>query len=402
MTRLSQVRAHPLSVALAEPLYTAHECHTHAHLIVVEVRTDDGLVGTGEVHAGPMPAVCEWIERLGALLVGHDVQDTTGAWERLFALTSPRPGGMFAADGLPRPIARQARGAVMAAIGGIDLALWDLRGKAEGKPCWQLLGGATKDAITPYASLLPEGDDLETYTRILVERAEKARELGFRAVKLEVCTKGPYSHNSLQIADDREIARIVRACRQAIGPEMTVMVDVAYCWRDWKEALRAIEMFADADIFFVETPLPSDDVEGYAKLVHASPVRIAAGEWLNTRFEFLELVRAGALDVLQPDVGRVGGLTEARRVARIAEDHGLLVVPHCWKSAIGIAASAHLAAVSPTCTHIEFLPRELADSRLRIDLCSVELPVVDGRIPLPEAPGLGITLNEAALESFRV
>ncbi len=106
--------------------------------------------------------------------------------------------------------------------------------------------------------------------------------------------------------------------------------------------------------------------------------------------------------MLQPDVGRVGGLTEARRVARIAEDHGLLVVPHCWKSAIGIAASAHLAAVSPSCTHIEFLPRELADSRLRIDLCSAELPVVDGLIPLPEAPGLGITLDEAALESFRV
>ena len=113
-------------------------------------------------------------------------------------------------------------------------------------------------------------------------------------------------------------------------------------------------------------------------------MRVAAGEWLNTRFEFLELFRAGGLDVAQPDVGRVGGLTEARRVAQHAADHGLLVVPHCWKSAIGIAASAHLSVVSPTCTHIEFLPRELADSRLRIDLCSEELPIVDGRIPLAD------------------
>ena len=141
------------------------------------------------------------------------------------------------------------RGLGICAIGALDMALWDLRGKVEGKPCWQLLGGAVNPVITPYASLLPEGDDLDTYTRILVERAVKAKELGFRAVKLEVCTKGPYSHNSLQIEDDREIAKIVAACRKAVGPEMTVMVDVAYAWRDWKEALRAIEMFADQDIY---------------------------------------------------------------------------------------------------------------------------------------------------------
>ena len=105
---------------------------------------------------------------------------------------------------------------------------------------------------------------------------------------------------------------------------------------------------------------------------------------------------------MQPDIGRVGGLTEAKRVAMHARDRGLAVVPHCWKSAIGIAASAHLAAVAPTCTYIEFLPRELADSRLRRELCSAELPVVDGRIPLPEGPGLGITVDEGALQRFRV
>ncbi len=106
--------------------------------------------------------------------------------------------------------------------------------------------------------------------------------------------------------------------------------------------------------------------------------------------------------MVQPDVGRVGGLTEAKRVGLHARDRGLAVVPHCWKSAIGIAASAHLAAVAPTCTFIEFLPRELADSSLRRDLCSAELPVVDGLIPLPTGPGLGITLNEEALVKYRV
>ncbi|HEX3161187.1 MAG TPA: mandelate racemase/muconate lactonizing enzyme family protein, partial [Pseudolabrys sp.] len=286
--------------------------------------------------------------------------------------------------------------------GALDMALWDLRGKIENKPCWQLLGGAVNNAITPYASLLPEGDTLDVYTRILIERALEAKRLGFRAVKLEICIKGPYSHNSLQIPDDNEIAKIVRACRKAIGPDIAIMVDVAYCWRDWKDALRAIDMFADQDIYFVETPLPSDDYEGYSKLTAASPVRIAAGEWLNTRFEFLELMDRDALDVVQPDVGRVGGLTEARRVAMHARDRGLIVVPHCWKSAIGIAASAHLAAIAPTCSYIEFLPASLSDSRLRRDLVLDELPVVDGLIPLPTKPGLGITINEEALKAFKV
>jgi L-alanine-DL-glutamate epimerase-like enolase superfamily enzyme len=161
-------------------------------------------------------------------------------------------------------------------------------------------------------------------------------------------------------------------------------------------------MFAGEDIYFVATPLPSDDVDGYAKLCQASPVRIAAGEWQNTRFEFLEFMNRDALDVVQPDVGRVGGLTEARRVALHARDRGLAVVPHCWKSAIGIAASVHLAAVAPTCTFIEFLPNELADSRLRRDLVADELPVIDGLMPLPDRPGLGITLDDEALAAFTV
>lgn len=118
----------------------------------------------------------------------------------------------------------------------------------------------------------------------------------------------------------------------------------------------------------------------------ASPVRVATGEWLNSRFDFCELMHRDTLDALQADVARVGGLTEARRVTMAARDKGLAVVPHCWKSAIGIAASAHLVVVSPTCIYMEFVPRELADSSLRKDLCSVELSVVGGRIPLPTAP----------------
>jgi L-alanine-DL-glutamate epimerase-like enolase superfamily enzyme len=379
---------------LLVPDYRADACSSAQDDLVVKIHTDEGLVGIGETDTNP------WVARamieapgthimglgLSEMLLGQEPRDIETLWERMY--TGSAMTGR--------------RGLGICAIGALDMALWDLRGKIEGKPCWQLLGGTTNPTIIPYASLLPEGDDLETYTRVLVERAQKAKDLGFAAVKLEVCIKGPYSHNSLQVADDREIANVVRACRSAIGNDITVMVDVAYCWRDWREALRAIEMFADQNIYFIETPLPSDDIEGYAKLVYASPVHVAAGEWLNTRFEFKEFMDRNALNVVQPDVGRVGGLTEARRVAAMAEERGLSVVPHCWKSAIGIAASVHLAAVSPTCTFLEFLPRELAVSRLRRDLCSEELVVENGRMSLPTKPGLGINLNEDSLKAFRV
>ena len=379
---------------LLVPDYSAEACSSAQDNLVVKIHTDSGHVGIGETDTNPWVARA-MIEARGThcmglglkeTLIGADPTDIEGLWERLY-MGSAMTG---------------RRGAGICAIGALDMALWDLKGKIANEPVWKLLGGAAQPHATPYASILPAGSDLVSYTDSLVARTVRARDLGFRAVKLEICIHGPYSHNGLQIRDDRKVADIVRACRAAVGPDLTLMVDVAYCWQDWKTALRAIDLFAAEDIFFVETPLPSDDLDGYQKLCQASPVRIAAGEWLNTRFEFRDYLERDALDVVQPDVGRVGGLTEARRVAQAARDKGVLVVPHCWKSAIGIAASSHLAIVAPTCTHIEFLPAALADSDLRKTLVTNELEVVDGVIPLPSRPGLGIDLNEDALNRFRV
>lgn len=381
-------------LVLLVPDYDAAACSSAQDNLVVRVHTDEGLVGIGETDTNPWAAKA-LIEAPGThimglglkeMLVGADPSDVEGLWERLY--TGSAMTGR--------------RGLGICAIGALDMALWDLRGKAAGEPVWKLLGGMRQARAVPYASLLPEGDDLDAYTASLVSRALRARELGFRAAKLEVCIKGPYSHNGIQVEDDRAIAEVVGACREAVGPGMTLAVDVAYCWPEWRGALRAIEMFADQDIYFVETPLPSDDVEGYARLCDASPLRIAAGEWLNTRFECLEMMERGGLDVIQPDVGRVGGLSEARRVADQARDRGVVVVPHCWKSAIGIAASLHLAIVAGNCPFIEFLPRELADSRLRRDLTTGDFELSDGALPAPTRPGLGIELNEEAVETFRV
>ena len=181
---------------------------------------------------------------------------------------------------------------------------------------------------------------------------------------------------------------------------MQLMVDVAYCWSDWKEALRILRQIEKYDVFFVETPLPSDDLDGYARLADATAIRIAAGEWLQTRFEFADLIDRGRVDVVQPDIGRVGGITEAMRVVEIAFDRGRVVVPHCWKTGIGIAATAHVAAASPNCRFIEFLPAAVADSRLRRELVADELRIENGKISLPRLPGLGFELNRIAMTEF--
>jgi L-alanine-DL-glutamate epimerase-like enolase superfamily enzyme len=176
---------------------------------------------------------------------------------------------------------------------------------------------------------------------------------------------------------------------------------VQYAFPDADTCLKAIRPWVDFDLFFIETPLPSDDLPGYARLTGEQPIPIAAGEWLATRFEFLDLMDRGKISVVQPDVGRVGGFTEAKRVCDLAEERKLTIVPHLWKSGISIAAAAHLAATTPNCAFIEFLPDELCESSLRRELVSNELQMVNGEIALPKKPGLGVDVNREALERFK-
>lgn len=375
------------------PEVNADACSSAQDDIVVLVHTDEGITGIGETDTNPWVAKA-MIEARGthcmalclkALAIGQDPMDPEALWERMYA-GSAMTG---------------RRGLGICAMGAIDMAVWDIRGQAAGVPCWKLLGGQRTDPITPYASLLPAGRTLEAYADGLVEQALRAKEAGFRAMKLELCLNGPYSHNRLQERDEAYPA-IVARCREALGPEVTIMVDVAYAFADRKRALRVIRTLEPFDIYFFETPLQIDDLAGYAWLADQTAVRIAAGEWQQTRFEFLDLLDRGHIDVAQPDVGRVGGLTEARRVAHLAGARGRQIVPHCWKTAIGIAASAHLAAVTPHCPFIEYLPAELSDSVIRKDLADDGLTMTDGHVALPDRPGLGVTLHRDALERFRV
>lgn len=218
---------------------------------------------------------------------------------------------------------------------------------------------------------------------------------------MECTLGGPYNHTGLK-GTDEDMTEIITACREAVGADFRMMVDVQYLWYDAKSALRTIKKWEGLDIYFIETPLQIDNLEGYAMLAQETSIRIAAGEWQNTRFEFIDLMDKGKIDVAQPDIGRVGGLTEAMRVCHLAQDRGRLIIPHCWKTGIGIAASAHLAMATPNCPMIEFLPAEMCDSALRIELVRDPLVMENGILKLNGEPGLGITLNMDAIEKYEV
>jgi L-alanine-DL-glutamate epimerase-like enolase superfamily enzyme len=379
---------------LVAPGYDVDATSSAQDSFIVEVHTDEGITGIGETDVNP------WIARacieapgthtmgrgLRDMLIGADPLDPPAVWEQLYVGS--------AMNG--------RRGAVVNAIGAIDIALWDIAGKAAGVPVWQLLGGAARPAITPYASLQPDTRGFDAYRASLLAWAVRAREAGFRAAKLELTFDGPYRHVGLHEPDERT-TEVIAAVREAVGPEMTLMVDVQYMWDDVDRAARTIAAWREFDLFFVETPLRSDDLDGYARLREMDlGTPIAAGEWLTTRFEFLDLMDRGRVDVVQPDIGRVGGLTEARRVADLAAARGRTVVPHLWKTGVSIAVAAHFAAATAGCAFIEFLPRELTGSRLRRELTADELVMTDGLLPLPSRPGLGVELDRSALARFSV
>ena len=359
--------------------------------LVVEVQTDDGIVGVGESD------VNAWIGRacieapgthtmdsgLGASLIGLSPLEPEAVWDRLYVQTAMAG----------------RRGAVVHALGALDMALWDLCGKVAQVPTWQRLGARVENVARPYASLLPQARTFEALVEGFVAQALDAQKAGFCAAKLELLISGPYASMGVREPDSR-MTDIIAAVRAAVGPEFVLMVDVGYAWDSVGHALRVIESWVAHDIYMVETPLWMDDLDGYSRLTRMSPIRIAAGEWLATRHEFRTLVERGCVSVLQPDVGRVGGLTEARRVCELAELYGLEVIPHSWKTGITVAATAHLSIVTPCISFMEVVPKQCAASALRRELLEVEPEVRDGALTLPDLPGLGVVVDRRALRRF--
>lgn len=387
--RITDVRCHVLLAPDADEGLTSSA--QDGFLVVIE--TDEGAWGVGESDLNPWiakacvtaPGTHTMGRSLREMLLGEDPRDIDRLWRKLYVGS--------AMNG--------RRGAVVHTLGAIDMALWDLRGKLEGKPVHALLGAQAQAKVTPYASLQPTTDSFEAYCDSLVAWAVRAKDLGFRAVKAEITMNGPYAHSRLHEPYERH-TEVVAAVRAAIGPDVALLVDVQYMWDDAEAALETIREWEAFDLTFVETPLWSDDLDGYARLAAGTSIPIAAGEWLATRFEFEELMDRGRIGVAQPDVGRVGGFGEAMAVARMAEARGIPLVPHCWKTGVSVAATAHYAFVNAHCRFIEYLPPQLCVETLRKELADDGLRFEDGYVLPPTEPGLGIDVNWDAVKRFEV
>lgn len=345
----------------------APEDSVHA---LVFVHTSDGLTGVGSVYSSA-DLVRAAVAVLEPLCIGESALEPERVSERLHQHTFWLGRG----------------GSLTHAISGIDLALWDLLGKATGQPVARLLGGCYRERVRPYASLLME--EPEPLREHLHELAAE----GFTAFKIGW---GPFGRVS-----DRLDESIVAAARDAVGPNAQLMVDAGGSDGHWpngyKWALRASEMLAGYGVAWFEEPLAPDALEDYAELRRHAPVRIAAGEVLTRRQSFLPWLTGRALDVVQPDVTKVGGLSEQRRIAWTAQDHGVAYVGHGWNTAIGLAADLQLASALPNVELVEYKTGsayidELASGGFALD--------GDGMLAVPTAPGLGVELDHDALARY--
>ncbi len=350
-------------------------CDGTQDTLVVYVHTDEGIVGVGEVDSSPMVAkaiieapMSHAIARgLRECVLSQDPLDIARLHELMYQ------GSIFFGRG----------GAAQQAISGVDIALWDIAGKALGQPVYRLLGGAFRSKLRAYASILFGDTPQSTY-----DIARQQADCGFSAVKFGW---GPMGK------DETTDLALVKEARRGLGEQVDLMIDAGICY-DTATAIQRAHQFAEYRPFWLEEPLHPDDIEGYARLAQQSSIRIAAGEQETTLAGFEALLDAG-LAVLQPDVARVGGLTSAMQIGRLATQRHRLCVNHSYKTGISIAASLHFLAALPNSSLLEYCVEQ---SALRQTLTRQAFPVEDGYVSVPQEPGLGVELDESVVERYRV
>jgi L-alanine-DL-glutamate epimerase-like enolase superfamily enzyme len=366
--KIAGIRSLPLVGATPDGGWTqGFDAEENLHTLV-EVTTDEGVTGLGSVYTS-----AKLVEGALALLrpqaLGESALEPARVSEKLHQSTFWQGRG----------------GSVTHAISGIDIALWDILGKVTRQPISRLLGGRYRDRIKPYGSLLM------TVPEELPPRLEAAVARGFRAIKMGW---GPFGRVSARL--DREI---VRVARQTVGPEVELMVDAGGSDRYWphgyKWAVETARMLHDYDVAWFEEALRPDDLEGYIRLTEQAPLPITAGEVLTRRQAFVPWIEGRAVDYIQPDVTKVGGLSEEHRIAWHAYDHSVLFVPHGWNTAVGLAADLHLVAAVPTARWVEYITpapyiEDLVEEPFALD--------ADGLLRIPEGPGLGVRWNPDGIE----
>lgn len=369
--RITSVEVCPLTGATVDGGWPqGHEPQENLHTLLI-VHTDDAkLTGQGSCFTSGK-LVTGAIELLWPLLRGESAVEPERVSEKLRQSTFWQGRG----------------GAVEHAISGLDIALWDLMGHACGQPVSRLLGGNYRQKIKPYGSIL--FDEPDALRRTLVSVVDR----GFRAIKLGW---RPFGRR------DRKFDELlVRTARQTVGDAVDLMVDAGGSEQFWPHgtnwARNTAIMLADHGIVWFEEPLPPDDLEGYIELTRVSPVPIAGGEVLTRRQSFQPWIERRAVDILQPDCTKNGGLSESRRIAWSAFDHNIQVVPHGWNTAIGLAADLQFSAAIPVARYVEYLTPcayidELTAEPFRLD--------ADGLLPIPESPGLGVAIDPGKLARF--
>lgn len=368
--KIIEVEVIPLTGATVDGGWPqGHEPQENLHTLL-QVRTDDGLAGWGSCFTSGT-LVTGALELLWPLLEGESGVEPERVTEKLRQATFWQGRG----------------GAVEHAISGIDIALWDLMGKACGQPVSRLLGGNYRQRIKPYGSIL--FDEPEPMRRNL----ESVVERGFRAIKMGW---RPFGRRDRQFDE-----LLVRTARQTVGDGVELMVDAGGSEQFWPHgtnwARETARMLAEYGIVWFEEPLRPDDLEGYIELTRVSPVPIAGGEVLTRRQSFLPWLERRAVDIIQPDCTKNGGLSESRRIAWSAIDHNVQVVPHGWNTAVGLAADLQFAAALPVARYVEHLTPcayidQLTATPLALD--------ADGFLPIPGGPGLGIEIDPQRLSRF--
>jgi D-galactarolactone cycloisomerase len=337
---------------------------------LVAVHTDAGLVGLGSVFAN------EALVR-GALQVLEPLYRDENALEPERVSEKLHQNSFWQGRG----------GSVTHAISGIDIALWDLLGQATGQPVGRLLGGCYRTRVQPYASLLMQEP------AALADHLRSVKAQGFRAFKIGW---GPFGRKN-----DALDEAIVKAAREAIGPDALLMVDAGASDAFWRQglkwALRTAEMLESYHVHWFEEPLPPDALADYIQLRHRARTPIAGGEVLTRRQAFQPWLEGGAFDIVQPDVTKVGGISEERRVAWMAREHGIRFIPHGWNTAVGLAADLQLAAASADTDLVEYLTGspfidDIAEGGWKLD--------ADGFLAIPSGPGLGLRLNWDVVAKF--
>jgi L-rhamnonate dehydratase len=367
-------------IELRVPGWTAETFDGSYDNCVIRVSTDAGIHGIAEVDSVPSviraiieaPSSHTHARGLREVVVGQDPLDTEALWERMYDATSYYG----------------RRGVVIHALSAIDIAAWDIKGKAAGKPVAELLGKRKRDRLRAYGTVYPLGETPDE-VRTTIDRGLK---LGLRAIKI---VADPFWRDDL----DRT-ALLIRTAREHVGKDVQLMVDAATAWTTADEGLPLMPIFKENGFAWVEAPLPIDDLDGHARF-QGFGVPIGGGDLgLTTRFEYAEMFRRGKVDIAQPDVTMVGGLTELKRVAQLATSLGKRVVTHGYKSNITIAANlAFLAQHDDE----EILEYSTSQSPLRWELTQERFPIeADGRVTAPTGPGLGVSLNEQTLKRYSV